>query len=127
MTKEAIHTPTPWVRDLVQDGEFTGLGDNPPGYAGEMVESNDIVSIDPDTGEADWVASCSSGHNADFICRVVNAHDGLLAAQKVLKEACELWDKGFVDGEQFEHDQFIAWVNNNRRAAREAIAAVEGK
>jgi hypothetical protein len=48
-----------------------------------------------------------------------------LAANEKLLAACELWDKGFVEGEQFTPEQFRVWVNNNRRAAREAIAATK--
>lgn len=46
----------------------------------------------------------------------------LFAAAPELAAACEAWDKGFVDGEDFDADQFLAWVNRNRRAARAALA-----
>ena len=46
----------------------------------------------------------------------------LFAGAAGLLAACKLWDEGFVDGEQFTPEQFLQWVNNNRRAAREAIA-----
>jgi len=64
------------------------------------------------------VAECSGIHtaaNAALIVRAVNAHDDLVAA-------CEAWDQGFVDGEDFDADQFLAWVNRNRRLARAALA-----
>lgn len=44
----------------------------------------------------------------------------------VLLAACRLWDEGFTEGEQFNADQFLRWVNANRRAAREAIAKATG-
>lgn len=57
---------------------------------------------------------------AEYIVHCVNTHDDLLAA-------CELWDQGFVDGEEFTADQFLAWVNRNRAAARAAIAKARGE
>lgn len=50
----------------------------------------------------------------------------LLAAAPDLLAACELWDQGFVEGEEFDAAQFLAWVNKNRRAARAAIAKAKG-
>lgn len=49
------------------------------------------------------------------LARRWNACPALLAA-------CELWDHGFTDGEQFDEAKFLKWVNDNRRAARAAIA-----
>lgn len=46
----------------------------------------------------------------------------LRAVNAQLLAACELWDKGFVEGEEFTPEQFLAWVNRNRAAARAAIA-----
>jgi hypothetical protein len=40
--------------------------------------------------------------------------------------ACELWDQGFIEGQQFTPEQLLAWVNANRRAARAAIAKAKG-
>lgn len=42
------HTPGPWYREMAQDGEYTGPGDNPPGYAGDWEETNEIIAIDED-------------------------------------------------------------------------------
>lgn len=38
-----------------------------------------------------------------------------------LRAACEAWDRGFVDGEEFDADQFLKWVNRNRATARAAL------
>lgn len=46
-----------------------------------------------------------------------NCHAELAAAAK-------LWDEGFTDGEEFDEQQFLAWVNKNRSAARAAIAKI---
>ncbi len=54
------------------------------------------------------------------------ANGRLIAAAPDLLAACELWDQGFVEGEEFDADQFLAWVNANRRAARAAIAKALG-
>lgn len=45
-------------------------------------------------------------------------------AARALLLACQLWDQGFTDGEDFTHDQFMRWMNANRKAARDAIALV---
>lgn len=55
-----------------------------------------------------------------------NRNAALIAAAPDLLAACELWDQGFVDGEQFDAMQLLEWVNKNRRAAREAIAKAKG-
>lgn len=54
------------------------------------------------------------------------ANARLIAAAPDLLDACELWDQGFIDGEEFDADQFLAWVNRNRAAARAAIAKARG-
>jgi hypothetical protein len=46
----------------------------------------------------------------------------LKAKNETLMAACKLWDEGFTEGEELNDVQFLAWVNANRRAAREAIA-----
>jgi hypothetical protein len=63
---------------------------------------------------ANWMPFPSEADAREFVRRW-NAHEALLAA-------CRLWDEGFIDGEKFDLDQFLRWVNANRRAAREAIA-----
>ena len=46
----------------------------------------------------------------------------LFAGAAELLAACKLWDDGFSEGEEFTPEQFLNWVNKNRRAARAAIA-----
>jgi hypothetical protein len=53
--------------------------------------------------------------DAALAVRAVNSFDALMAA-------CKLWDEGFTEGEQFDPEQFLAWVNKNRAAARAALA-----
>lgn len=48
------------------------------------------------------------------------------AERDALIRACQSWDEGFVDGEQFTPDQFRIWVNDRRRMVREALAKVKG-
>jgi hypothetical protein len=50
----------------------------------------------------------------------------LIAAAPELLAACKIWDEGFVDGEEFTDEQFLKWVNDNRRVARAAIAKATG-
>jgi hypothetical protein len=54
------------------------------------------------------------------------ANAALVAAAPELLAACELWDQGFTNGEEFDEAQFLKWVNDNRRAARAAIAKAKG-
>lgn len=56
---------------------------------------------------------------AAFIVNACNNHAALLAA-------CEMWDQGFVEGEEFTAEEFRQWVNKNRATARAAIASVKG-
>src|SRR5687767_6334018 len=74
-----MHTALPWIREQAQDGEVLSDG---TGYAGEMYDTNEIISVDPVSGEAKWVASCSSGHIANLITTACNSHADLLAACK---------------------------------------------
>lgn len=50
----------------------------------------------------------------------------LIAAAPDLLAACEAWDQGFTDGEEFTSEQLLAWLNANRRLARAAIAKARG-
>ena len=45
----------------------------------------------------------------------------LEAQRDRLRTACQLWDQGFTEGEEFDAGQFLRWVNANRKAAREAL------
>lgn len=60
-------TPGPWEREWAQDGEYTGPGDNPPGYAGDYYETNGVI------------ASARS-ENEDFIDPICEVHGGKNAA-----------------------------------------------
>ena len=61
------------------------------------------------------------------ICQCRNLGDArLIAAAPDLLAACELWGKGFAEGEEFTPDQLLKWMNDNRRAARAAIARAKG-
>lgn len=44
---KALTTPGTWYAEHEQDGEYTGPGDDPPGYAGEWYETGSILA-DPD-------------------------------------------------------------------------------
>lgn len=46
-----------------------------------------------------------------------NCHAELVAAAKI-------WDEGFVNGEEWDEQQLLAWMNKNRAAARAALAKV---
>ncbi len=61
-----------WERELVQDGEYTGPGDDPPGYAGDWEPSNTVGYWDGEGEEAVWVfvAYCANGMFADRIVRL---------------------------------------------------------
>lgn len=81
MEMETKHTPLPWIREQFQDGELLPDG---TGYAGDMIDSNEIINVDSDGAET-WVATTSNGHNAAFIVRACNSHYQLLkAAQRAL-------------------------------------------
>lgn len=71
-------------------------------------------------------------HTRDELDQQICFEDFRLEAAKLkaqrdqLLKACKLWDEGFEDGEQFTPDQLLKWLNDNRRAIRAAVAAVEG-
>lgn len=50
----------------------------------------------------------------------------LFAAAPDLLAACRAWDEGFADGEQFDQEKFLGWVNERRRMARSAVAKATG-
>lgn len=58
--------------------------------------------------------------------KLVGGNAALIAAAPDLLAACELWDQGFTEGDDFTPEQFLAWVNKNRRAARAAIQKAKG-
>lgn len=105
---EPRHTPGPWVR----------------------------ADHDPYTIEREGAPVCVVHEAGDFPCwdgpegaleAECEANARLIAAAPDLLAACELWDQGFVDGEEFTPEQLLAWLNANRRAARAAIAKAKGQ
>lgn len=97
---ETKHTQGPWqIKRYANGGNYLIETD-----AATVAEVLDDV----------WTGEEDSGEQA--------ANARLIAASPDLLAACMLWDQGFVDGEEFTHDQFVKWVNDNRRAARAAIA-----
>jgi hypothetical protein len=81
--KVAAMTARPWSREQAQDGEYTGPGDSPPGYAGDYYETNSIVNV---AGEDVWpVADCHRGQDAEGIVALVNAAPALLDAAAWLR------------------------------------------
>lgn len=85
--------------------------------------------VDADGREIGGPTICEVNADADRCCppcEVVEANGRLIAASPDLLAACELWDQGFIEGEQFTPEQLLEWVNKNRRAARAAIAKAKG-
>ena len=71
----AKFTPGPWEREIAQDGEYTGPGDNPPGYAGDLYETTHVGRYD-ETGVWHPGADCYNAADA----QLVKAAPELLAA-----------------------------------------------
>lgn len=114
MKSDAKHTPGPWeaggiasvalsfdreIYIFPPDAEQTGGYQ----YGGPIA----VVAVDDDAGGT--------------------ANARLIAAAPDLLSACEAWDTGFVDGEQFDAEQFRVWVNERRAMARAAIAKAKGR
>lgn len=143
---KAEHTPEPW-----DDTEFVGDDGRPPATAEDvaaMVASSTLeggaflygVTVDglvDEQGRSKVVCYTGNGPasaaNSRRIVACVNACQGISTealadgAVSDLLAACERWDKGFTDGEEFTEEQFLAWVNANRRAAREAAARAKAE
>lgn len=102
---DAKHTPGEWIMD--QPGNWQGLAARI--YVREPYGLIATVEI--------------SGWKPRRMA-IANAH--LIAAAPELLAACEAWDTGFVDGEQFDAEQFRVWVNERRAMARAAIAKAKG-
>jgi predicted NAD-dependent protein-ADP-ribosyltransferase YbiA (DUF1768 family) len=64
-----------WEREFAQDGEFTGPGDNPPGYAGGMYETGHVGYYEDET----WVpvADCYSNDFARLISAAPDMYEAL--------------------------------------------------
>lgn len=92
-----------------------------------------IVEAGKETHEWRFIAACplpaiedEDDYSPRFTTDEVEANARLIAAAPELLAACELWDQGFAEGEEFSPEQFLQWVNANRRAARLAIAKAKG-
>lgn len=98
----AGHTQEPWEREQAQDGEYTGPGDNPPGYAGDFYETNNVGHLDRETGEWTPTADCYHPADAARVVACVNCCEGvptealaaglvraMLDGREELLEACE--------------------------------------
>ena len=111
---ELKHTPGPW-----------GVCPDPGADCGECGESQEeafLVGPQMPTG-----VGVRTGLAVVLVDDNAEANAMLMAAAPDLLAACQLWDQGFTDGEQFTEEQFWKWVNDNRRAARAAIAKALGQ
>jgi hypothetical protein len=113
---ELLHLP--YERDWAQDGEYTGPGDNPPGYVGDMYETNHIGHMDKEE-EGIWtpVADCYNGLYAAFIVKACNSHHELVAALTEIASALSAHP---------EANQGNSKVHYCMHKAKAAIAKAEG-
>lgn len=119
-TNEAKHNPEPWEYENVQRPEDRDA-------YGVVKDANGKILFDTINSD---VAEIHTEHDEGSVYRwdeQARVNLTLAAAAPALLAACELWDKGFVEGEQFDEAQFLKWVNDNRRAARAVIAKVKGQ
>lgn len=72
--------PAGWHLGMEDDGEYTGPGDNPPGYAGDWIETSEIY--DNRTGEL--VCECETVEQARAL---IEQHNGLQAEVGRLRDA----------------------------------------
>lgn len=117
---DAKHTPGPWkwhdgydTLGLVREGKPIPVG--VPALAGLYGPKLEEIVY------GEWNNCSTAGANCSN-----NADKLLIAAAPDLLAACEAWDTGFVDGEQFDAEQFRVWVNERRAMARAAIAKAKG-
>lgn len=78
-------TPGPWERDWEQDGEYTGPGDNPPGYAGDYYETNSVGHLDRESGYWEPVADCYGDANTVLIAQAPAMYEELDRIVKLLE------------------------------------------
>lgn len=97
---EQKHTPGPWLA------------------SGTIVDAGDVHADGARVAKC-WTSTFAPPREESA------ANANLIAAAPDLLAACKLWDQGFVEGEQFNEAKFLKWVNDNRRAARAAIAKAE--
>lgn len=111
---ETKHTPGPWCVENVNSE-----------HDHDICLGYDV----PKAGSPILLASVyfDEEHDGPITQRQANWNAKLIAAAPDLLAACQLWDQGFTDGEQFTEGQFVKWVNDNRRAARAAIAKALGQ
>lgn len=118
---ETKHTKGPWaveavnseaLHDIILDYQIPGAG-HPNLVA--------MVYCDEDAEEG-----TTADRPGDISMSEAEANARLMAAAPELLAACEMWDQGFTDGEEFTPEQLLAWLNKNRRAARAAIAKAKG-
>ncbi len=67
---------------------------------------------------AKYLAS-AEGDSAAMVCE---------RAREVIEElmnACDSWDRGFIEGEEFTPEQFRVWVNQRRQFCRDAFASAK--
>lgn len=104
------HTRGPWsvVDDMPPPGYLPGINGDSDEVV--IVYYGNIEDPDDDAGV--------HGRSADE----ARANARLIAAAPTMLSALQLWDQGFKDGEEFTQEQFMKWLNANRKAARDAIA-----
>lgn len=112
---EAKHNPSPWAYEnveLAREQSAYGVVKDADGKVLFDSLNSDVAEIHEDEGYR-WDETGKR-------------HLTLAAAAPDLLAACELWDKGFADGEEFTPEQLLKWLNDNRRVARAAIAKAKG-
>lgn len=77
-------------------------------------------------GDLAFVITTDHVQSSDMQLGHPEADVRLWCAARDLYAACQVWDEGFTDGEDFTPEQFLAWVNANRRIARAALAKARG-
>lgn len=113
------HTQVPWLfRRMESAGRV--------GFALLSVETGAVVHKEEGPNHA-WEGENFEGVRYHRSPAEMEADARLFFAAPDLLAACELWDQGFAEGEDFSPEQFLAWVNANRAAARAAIERARGK
>lgn len=113
--------PAPWEYETVQqreDRSAYGVVRDADGKILFDTINADVAEIHEEYDEGGGV------HRWDEVARV---NLTLAAAAPAMLAALKLWDEGFTDGEEFTPEQLLAWMNKNRKAARDAIALAQPK
>lgn len=113
--------PEQWERQQVQDGEYTGPGDNPPGYAGDYYETNHVGWTDSETGDWYPVADCYDANVTHLIVATPDMRTALLA---ILADphGCPFCDSGKLRNPNKGHTDECGFA-----LAQAALAKAEGK